>query len=254
MNQNHTKTALMAARQKLNDGLLSLLPEFLIKLICTLPLLFLWQAIAESGNAGMSLDSMRTYTYATILLGEQLNVRTFASSWNSDGAIGRLFLRPMGIFGAIIAQTVGGWLPELLLFSLPLALLAPCFGISLLPQSLFFFPSLLLCITLGFALDLLFACLAVYLRVPWLSYVIRSAVTTVFSGSVIPFALLPDTVSTFFRLQPFGSLAAAPLSLLSGSANAKTVLLLQLFWNLVLWPAAFAVFAKSRERLVSFGG
>lgn len=78
MNQNHTKTAFMAARQKLNDGLLSMLPGFFIRLICTLPLLFLWQAIADSGSAGMSLDSMRTYTYATILLSEQLNVRTFA--------------------------------------------------------------------------------------------------------------------------------------------------------------------------------
>ena len=244
----------MSARQKTNDGIIFMLPDIIIKIICILPLMFLWRVIAENDSAGMSLGQMRTYTYANVILGSLLNVRTKISSWNSDGEIMRLFLRPSGILQSVAAETIGEQIPELLMFSLPMTLVSPFFGITLIPKNLLFFPSLVMCVTLGFAVDITFACVAVYLRAPWLSFVIRSAVTTVFSGSVIPFALLPKGANIFFKIQPFGSLAAAPLSFLCGGGSGVNTIVLQIFWNIAIWLLSYFLLKKSRERLVSFGG
>jgi len=106
--------------------------------------MFLWKAIASSGiDVGMSLPQMLTYTYINVLLSEMLIVRTFASSWNYEGKLIGLFSRPISVFGHIIAQTIGCWIQMLLMFSLPMANIAPLLGISIIPHTFWFFPSFL---------------------------------------------------------------------------------------------------------------
>ncbi len=83
---------------------------------------------------------------------------------------------------------------------------------------------------------------------------IRSAVVSFFSGTVIPFRILPFGMDKWIQYQPFGSLGGAFLTLYVGSARAMTVIPVQLFWNVVIWAVAVVWFQKSRERMVSFGG
>ena len=71
------------------------------------------------------------------------------------------------------------------------------------------------------------------------------AITSLFSGTVIPFRILPFGLTRFFELQPFGSLGGAPLSLFVGTAEPKQIILTQLFWNAVIWPTAILWFKKS---------
>lgn len=246
----------MALRGKVNDGLLYLLPEVLVRLTYLIPMMFLWRAVMVEGAASeLTLPQLLTYTYLSALLTDLLAVETFASSWCYEGEIQKLFSRPASVFGGIIAETSGGWIPMLACFSLPMMLISPLFGVSPTPATLWFFPSLALCISLGFAVDMLFSCLAIALKgMAWLSYTIRRAAVSVFSGSVIPFKLLPFGLAGIFELGPLGSLGGAPLSLYVGSADPLKTISLQLFWNAALWGAALFFFSKSRERLVSYGG
>lgn len=250
------KTAQMALRGKTNGGLFYLLPNSIVKLLYLVPLMFLWRVLAESGvPVEMSLRQMLSYTYLNTLLADLMMVQTFASSWCYEGEMQRLYTRPYSIYGDLIAETVGGWIPKLLFFSLPMLCMAPLFGVSVLPETPWFFPSLFLCVSLGFAVDLLFACVAIQLHgISWLAHVIRMAIVSLFSGTVIPFRLLPFGLEKLFGLQPFGSLGGAPLSLFVGTGEPLQVLPLQIFWNLTLWPAALAWFKKSQEKMVSFGG
>jgi ABC-2 type transport system permease protein len=150
---------------------------------------------------------------------------------------------------------VGGWLPELMLFSLPLVLIVPLFGVNIIPATVWFFPCLALSISLGFAIDFIFACFIIRMRnASWLAYTLRNAVTLLLSGAVIPFDLLPWGLGEVFKLLPFGSLAAAPLAVFTGMAEFIDVIFLQIFWNIILWPLAVLAFAKSREKMVSYGG
>ncbi|MEA5016473.1 MAG: hypothetical protein VB099_18110 [Candidatus Limiplasma sp.] len=252
----YLKTAHLSALEKINGGVLYLLPDILIKISTLLPLIFLWRVVMSSGvQVGMSLAQMLTYTYASAILSDMLVVKTAASGWLSEGVLLKLYGRPLSVLGQLVAQTVGGWAPMLALFSAPMALLAPLLGVNLAPASPLFFFSLLLCISLGFAVDFLFACLSIKLRnMSWLISRIRMAIAALFSGTVIPIQLLPFGMADAMKYQPFASLGGAPLSICTGVGNAGEILAMQILWNLILWPLALLAFRKSQEGMVSYGG
>lgn len=254
--KKYAKTAATALRGQTNGGIIYLFPQILMKIVYLLPLMFLWRVLASRGmDVGMSLSQLLSYTYINALLTDQLVVKTYMSDWDYDSKSTALFTRPMPVFGQVIARTAGEWVPALLLFSLPMLAVAPIFGIQVLPVTLWFLPSLLLCASLGFAFEFLFFCVTIRLRnVSWLTQVLRSAVTAFFSGTVIPFRLLPFGLSRWIAFQPFGSLGGAPLSLFVGTAAPWQILWTQLFWNVVIWSIAAVWFRKSKERMVSFGG
>ena len=252
----YMKTAQMACLEKTNSGIIYLLPDIFLKAGTLVALIFLWRAALSSGvKADMSLPQMLSYAYASTILSSLLVVRTAASGWLSEGVLQKLYGRPISVLGQLAAQTVGGWLPMLLMFSLPMALLSPLLGVSLIPATWWFYPSLILCITLGFAMDFLLACLCIKLRgMTWLVSRIHLAIISLFSGTVIPIKLLPYGIAEIMAYQPFASLGGSPLSLLAGSANPLDVIGLQLFWNAVLWPVTLYIFKKSQEGIVSYGG
>ena len=252
----YVKTAQTAMRGQTNGGIVYMFPNILVNLMYLLPLMFLWRVIAGNGvDVGMSLPQLLTYTYVNALISEMLVVRTMASSWNYEGQLLSLFARPFPVFGQIISQTIGGWIPMLVIFSLPMLLIAPFFGITVIPATIWFFPSLLLCVSLGFAIDFIFACVTIRLRgIAWLGYSIRMAVVSLFSGTVIPFKILPFGLTAIFEYQPFGSLGGAPLSLFAGTSDPAKIIITQIAWNIILWPAAVLWFTKSKERQVSYGG
>lgn len=252
----YMKTVHLSALEKTNGGTIYLLPDILIKIFTLIPLIFLWRVVMSSGaEVGMSLNQMLTYTYVSAILSDMLVVKTPASGWLSEGVLLKLYGRPQSVLGQLAALTVGGWLPMLLLFSLPMVIIAPLMGVNLIPASPFFLPSLMLCISLGFAADCLFACLSIKLRnMNWLISRIRMAVVSLFSGTVIPIKLLPFGIAKAMKYQPFASLGGAPLSIFTGSADTMEVIVMQIIWNLILWPLALLVFHKSQEGMVSYGG
>ncbi len=252
----YMKTARMSYLEKTNGGVIYLLPDVMIKIFTLIPLIFLWRVVMSSGaEVGMSMAQMLTYTYVSALLSDMMVVKTAASGWLSEGVLMKLYGRPLSVLGQLITQTVGGWLPLLILFSFPMVLLAPALGVNLKPASPWFLLSLLLCISLGFAIDFLFACLSIKLRnMSWLINRIRTAVISLFSGTIIPISLLPFGIDKLMKYQPFACLGGSPLSIYVGSANPGSVLILQLIWNLILWPIALLIFKKSQEGIVSYGG
>lgn len=248
----YVKTAQTALRGQINGGIVYMFPQIVLKIIYLVPLMFIWRIITASGvDSGMTLTQLLTYTYVNALLADIMIARTHDLDEESIS----LFTRPIPVFGQAISRAVGGWVPGLLLFSLPMALAAPLFGIQIIPRTAWVIPSLMLCAALGFAFEFIFYCVTVRLRnVSWLAYVIRSAIVSFFSGTVIPFRLLPFGFDRWMAYQPFGSLGGAPLSLYVGTAEPMQIIPVQIFWNVVLWSVAVVWFNKSRERMVSFGG
>ena len=254
--KQYLKTAQTALRGQTNGGIFYMFPQMIMKIIYLLPLLFIWRVLAESGPAvEMTLPQLLSYTYINALLADMLIVRTHLTEWNADGEGAAMFPRPMPIFGQVISRTVGEWLPTLLFFSLPMTLVAPLFGISLMPKSLWALPSLVLCASLGFAMEFIFYCITLRLRnVAWLTQVIRSAIVSFFSGVVIPFRILPFGMDRWMSYQPFGSLGGATLSLFVGTAQPLHIVTAQIVWNVIFWALAAYWFNKSKERMMSFGG
>lgn len=249
-------TARMSVRGRTNGGIFYMMPDVVMKVVYLVPLMFIWRSLAESGyEVEMSVSQLLSYTYVNALLADMMIVNTFLSSWDYDTRSMEMFTRPMSVFGQVISRTVGTWIPMLLMFSLPMFVLAPVLKIQILPRTLWVIPSLVLSVSLGFAFEFLFYCVTIRLRnVSWLTYVIRSAVVSFFSGTVIPFKILPFGMDKWMDHQPFGSLGGAFLSLYVGSADAKETIPVQVFWNIVIWIFAVMWFQRSKERMVSFGG
>ena len=254
--QKYLKTAQLSALETTNGGVVYLTADVIIKIFTLIPLIFLWRVVMASGaEVGMSFEQMLTYTYVSALLTDMLVVQSAASGWLSEGVLMKLYGRPMSVLGQLAAQTAGSWVPMLILFSLPMALVAPLFGVIIIPASPLFIVSLILCISLGFAIDTLFACLSIKLRnMSWLIGSIRLAIVTLLSGTIIPIRLLPFGIAEVMKFQPFASLGGAPLSIFTGMADVHQTLIIQVIWNIVLWPTALFIFKKSQEGMVSYGG
>lgn len=249
-------TARMSALEQTNGGIFYSLPVILLKICTLIPLLYLWKTIMSSGaKVDMTLDQMLSYTFVSSILADMLVVRTPATGWLSEGVLLKLYGRPFSVLGQLMAQTVGGWVPMFLMFSVPTLFLAPVLGVRLIPASPAFFLSLLLCISLGFAIDFLFACLSIHIRnMSWLIDRLRVAIVVIFSGTIIPIRFLPFGIGEILKLQPFASLGGSPLGIFVGSADVRETLILQAAWNILLWPAAIIAFKKSQESMVSYGG
>ncbi len=138
-------TLRMSAGRKLHGGVPALFAGYLLKIIYLLPLVFMWRSIAESGAdlGGFTLPQLLTYTCISSVFGAQLNLRSVDSAWYWDMALIDHYRRPATVFGQIICRTVGSWLPELLLYSLPLLALLPLFGVGTVPADAWFSPCFL---------------------------------------------------------------------------------------------------------------
>ena len=252
----YCKTATMTAKAQTNAGVFYLLPNYILKIVYLVPLIFLWRTLMTSGvKTDMSLTQMLSYTYMSTLLGGLLVVRTPLGNWIYEGLIIGLYQRPLSIYGHIVAQTIGTSLVDLLLFTLPMLILSPLFAVTITPVSWWFLVSLILCFSLGIAMDFIFACIQIrMINASWLVYNIRNAIVLVFSGCVIPLAILPWGLGNILIYQPFASLGGATLAIYTGISEPFKTIIVQVIWNIVLWILAVVFFNKSQERMISHGG
>lgn len=254
-------TGRLCATQTFSGGILYVVGTWFLKAVSTMVLLQVWRALLDdgAGTDGLTVSQVLTYVLLSAVLSEQLNIVSPASTAFWEGTLANRFTRPLSVIGQMVAETMGRWLPHLLFFSLPVLALAPLLGVSILPASsasaLVFLVSLAMAISLGFAMDLVFASLALYIpNAGWMALYIRNAFFTLFSGALIPFRLLPWGLGNLLELLPFGSLASAPLTMFTGMGNPVETLLLQGGWNLLLWPFALWLWHRSEERMVAYGG
>lgn len=223
MIDKYIATARMAVHEKLGGGALYLLPDIIMKVVYLPPVLFIWKILAEGGyEVEMTVSQLMRYTYVNALLADMMIVETCLSAWNYDTKSMELFTRPMPVFGQVIARTLGEWVPMLLFFSLPMTLAAPLFKLRLLPETLWVIPSLVLSISLGFAFEFLFYCVTVRLRgVTWLTYVIRSAMVSFFSGTVIPFKIPPVRNAHVYQVSAADHFSRRPYGMVSNHDSTR---------------------------------
>lgn len=257
MVRRNLATVRLCATQSFDGNFLFVFAGYGVRLVRMAVMIAVFRSLPP--GADMSLSQLLTYTVLASALSEQLYIFTPATTALWEGSIVGRFTRPVPIIGNLIAETVGKWFPSFVFYTIPLCAVAPLLGVRLLPPGftagVLFVVSLLLGISLGFAVDFIFSALSMRLKNGcWAALAIREAVTALFSGSLIPFALLPKGVGTVLSMLPLGSLAGAPLSVFVGTGDACQIVGLSLFWNAVLWPISILFFQKSQEKMISYGG
>lgn len=258
--RQYGKTAAMAATSAVGESRLFLV-DYVMRFLRVAMLLAVWRIVLVGRGtvSGLTLGGVLTYTLIAEVFAEQLACKTQLASDLWEGTVAMRFLQPMGLVGHYASDVGGRWCIGLGLFSLPLLLCAPLFGVNPLPASpraaAWFVVSLLLSISVGLALEFLFGALIVVLQQGnWVVMRMRSAVTVLLSGALLPLALLPWGIGNVFAWLPFASLASAPLQIYTGTGNTLILLAVQTGWSFVLWPTALWTWHVHRERVVTYGG
>jgi ABC-2 type transport system permease protein len=260
MLSRYTKTMTMSAGAEVRDSPLFLL-NHAMRFLRIAVMLALWRAIFAGRGmvGGMTVESVLTYALIAEVFEEPLACRTRIESALWEGTIATRLLRPMGLVGAFAAEMAGTWVPGLVLVSLPLLLLAPALGVRSVPASAacaVAFPlSLALAIVAGIAVDFLFGAFIVTLNAGvWIIDSMRTAVTVLLSGALIPIALLPWGIDRVVDWLPFAATASAPLRIFTGTGDPLVLLARQAFWCMALCAISSAVWRRTRERMASLGG
>jgi ABC-2 type transport system permease protein len=222
------QTILMTGLRTLEGEWWSLPGRYSLRFLRVLFLLSLWHTLLppESATSGMTLHAVLTYTLIAEVFASQLSSRAALDTSLWQGDIANRFLRPMSIYGQYTAEMIGDWLLDLALFSLPLILIAPLFGVNPLPASpmaaLLFAISLTLGVAVGLALDFIFTAMMVFLEHSIYALMqIRNAISVLLSGAILPLALLPWGLGDIFTYLPFASLASAPLRIYTGTGDPQ---------------------------------
>lgn len=252
----YIETIKMSSKAKINAGLIYLIPEILIEIFYLTVLIFFWSSLlSKENNTGIYVSQMLTYVFMGRILKEFLNIQSEATNWSYDGLFNSLFIRPMNVLLNISLQHIGKILPRFMVFSVPMILIGPIFKINVIPASPYFIISFILTVSLGFAVEYLFTCIIMALpNIRWGIICMRAALMAAFSGAFIPFNMLPFGLDKILIYQPFASLGGAFLSVYTGMSEPLDIILVQLFWNVVLWLLTIILFRKSREAIVSYGG
>jgi ABC-2 type transport system permease protein len=258
--RGYWRTAAMAASAFVGDSRLFLF-DYALRLLRVLLLLALWrQILGPDGEAsGYTTAMVLTYTLINEVFADQLAARTELTETVWQGTFVNRLLQPVGLVGLFVAEMVGRWLFNLAIFSLPLLLLSPLLGVDPRPASPaaagLFAVSLVIAVSVGVALDFIFGGLTIALESPvWLIEYVRGAVVAVFSGVLVPLALLPWGLGAIFDYLPFASTASTPLRIYVGTGDPLPLMLAQVGWSIVLWPLALWIWAANRERVVGYGG
>lgn len=235
--------------------------QFVFRFLRVVVLLAVWRALLAHDQpvAGLTLETLLTYTLIQEVFAEQLLPRTDIEWALHDGGIAMRFLQPISLVSQFTAQMVGRWGFNFAFFSLPLLVCAPLLGVSPLPANGaalgWFSVSLVLTIAVGVALEFIFAAFLSYLEgSAYIVSRVRTALTLVLSGAVVPLALLPWNLGALLQWLPFASLASAPLQIYIGLGDPLTIIAQQLFWAIALWSLSQWLWRVSREKLASYGG
>ena len=152
---------------------------------------------------------------------------------------------------------LGAAVPAVMLSLAGISIAAALLEVPLAPTGapLFFVLSLILGITVGVAVDFWFALLTVRLRYSvWFVASIRTTLTSVFSGALIPLNLMPWHIGDVLSVLPFAAMASGPLRVYTQQTGAAPLLASQAVWAAILWFGLVWAVRKSRDKVVGVGG
>jgi len=227
---------------------------------------YLWTAIFNSAEAMvMSYNSLITYVclaqaFSFARPGQRRVISNISQGIRSGNIIFDL-VRPADYQVLSFSSTLGSYLMETLLVSLPAYLVALFFfGIDLpaSPTAAFgFVVSLGAAFLLVFTFDFFIALLSFWTMSVWGLTYAKIAVTDILAGTLIPLTLFPDWLRGIALLLPFQGMAYTPLSIYTGTIEGTAIwtsIAGQLLWAVVLFGLTRLLWQAARRRLEIQGG
>ena len=229
-------------------------------------LYYLWSAIYHSATSmEMSYQALITY----VCLGQafsfarpgQRRVLVRIGYGIRRGDVVLDLLRPTDYQLLTFSETLGSYLMEIVMVSLPSYLLALLvFGIDL-PASpeaaLGFVVSLMGAVFLVFSLDFLVGLMGFWTFSVWGLGYAKIAVIDTLAGTIIPLTLFPDWLRRIVLALPFKGMAYTPLAIYVGEIEGSAIwtsILGQFAWGIGLVLLTRLLWLRARRRIEIQGG
>ncbi|MEV4411099.1 ABC-2 family transporter protein [Catellatospora sp. NPDC049609] len=225
--------------------------------------LAVWHALLSDGAiGGYDWDQMKAYLlvgWATGALGS-----AYGDWWMAnrilDGHVATDLTKPLDYQWARFSEHMGGLVTEFTAIGVATLAVISLTGGLAVPgpgQALLFVVSFLLVAPLKFAIAYIttMACFWTqnFMGLSWA----KDAIVTLFSGALIPLALLPAWLAGPAAVLPFASITATPAAIFLEQATgwaALRLLAVQAAWVLALWWGARLIWRRALRALTVHGG
>jgi ABC-2 type transport system permease protein len=229
-------------------------------------LYYLWSAIYHSA-ASMDISYRALITY--VCLGQafsfarpgQRRVLVRIGYGIRRGDVVLDLIRPTDYQLLTFSETLGAYLMEIAMVSLPSYLLALLvFGIDLpaSPQAaLGFVVSLMGALFLIFSLDFLVGLMGFWTSSVWGLGYAKIAVVDILAGTIIPLTLFPEWLRRIVLVLPFKGMAYTPLAIYVGEIEGSAIwtsILSQFAWGVGLVLLTRMLWLRARRRIEIQGG
>lgn len=245
----------------------NLLSSFLASIVEFVILLYIWTNIYESKSTieGFSYSKMITYLCIaqgiTAVYGWNNAIEGLVADRIQKGDILFDLLKPVNFTEARYAEGIGSSLIQILFVILILffikMLLPEFLGPPSLGQLLYFIISFIIGYFIMSSISLIVGLSSFILMNYWGVYYAKKAVVDLFSGSLVPFILLPPWFAKLCEILPFSKIVYIPTMIYLGEISGYHVsisIFTQLIWCVILYIAAQVVFKFSIKRVTINGG
>lgn len=227
-------------------------------------MLYLWRAVLENGTASQGFDwpTMKTYLIVAFVFSSLVSGYVdYRMAWRiREGEVALDLVRPVDYQWSRFTEAVGFAGYELGTALVVAGVATALFGGLEAPAASALAPlaaSALLVLPLRFAF--VYAC---GLTVFWTQnyegvHVARLAVTTLFSGALVPLAFLPEWVQAIAAALPFAGMASTPTLIWTGGLSggeAWAAVGVQAAWAVGLWWVARGLWTAACRQLTVHGG
>lgn len=234
-------------------------------LIGMMVMYYIWKVIYSSGGystlEGFSFNEMVAYiilSFGALQATDNGTVWIIASEIR-EGSIIMNLIKPINYHLRIFADVIGITMFLFLVILLPSVIfLTFVIGVSSgIINSVLFFISLFLGISVAFLFDFLFGMLAFYVKNIWGIGFGKFALVRLLSGALIPLAFFPEKIRIVLEFLPFKSMIYTPIMIYLGKYSYYEVTFqigFQLMWVLILMLINIMAWKKAVLNLTVQGG
>ena len=226
---------------------------------------YVWRAVFQGQDRVGSFDwpAMRTYVVVAYAINALLSFATEQRLFGAvfDGSIALHLVRPVDFLTAQLADALGVAAVE----GTVSGAIAVVFGVLLFhaapPVSPVMFAVFLLSVALAFVVKFFISYLFVLLSFYTVNTLgllrVRSALTALLSGALVPLEFLPAPLQVAAAYAPFRAIVHTPVAIYLGHVTGGAVLnsiLTQVAWAVILWLLVRLMWSRSLRALTIQGG
>lgn len=225
---------------------------------------YIWCTVYDGRSSiqGYELEQMVTYIILSTLMYRmiELGITLKVSDMVRTGDIALRIVKPMDFVKSLLCESIGTIIANFFITVIPVLFMAVLtlkgyWQMDLMSIIVFVF-SFILALLISMYIDIIFGLLTFWTENGWGLRVMRQAMIKLFSGALLPVAIMPAWLQGICSILPFKTLIDIPLNIYIFGISKDIIVILgyQLVWVVILMIAVRMLYRHIVKRLDINGG